>query len=117
MEEKYVYLMNAVPEICALSQQRLKEAGIESKLEDYTQNAFFGIYGASSLLGKKIIVPESKLSQAKELLNITEDQRDTFLFSKSKRLFDKTVKIIAVIFLVILISLYIYSFISTWKNF
>lgn len=102
MEEKYVYLMHASSAVCRLSQQRLKQAGIESKIEDYLQNAFFRLYGATPLLGEKVTVPKSKLAEAKELLNITGEENDGFSFSNSKHPLYKFVRMIIILYLLVL---------------
>lgn len=110
MEEKFVYLLNASEAECKLIQQRLKEVGINSKIDDYIQNAFSSIYGANSLIGKKIIIPESKLNEAKKILNITEEKiGKKKLFSKSKKPIYIFIRIIILLFLIVLGVLYIFS--------
>ena len=68
MQEKYVYLMHASLPVCTLTQERLREAGIDSRVGSYTASAPLEMYSAASLLGNKVTVPESKLNEAKKLL-------------------------------------------------
>lgn len=111
MKEKYVFLINASEPICKLNQQILKEAGIISRIEDYTQNAYFNIYGANSLIGKKITVPKSQLDVAKKILNISNDNNKTALIGGKKN-FRIIVKILASLFLLYIFSSIVFFIIN-----
>ena len=109
--------MHANNAICELSRQRLRDAGIDSMIEDYSDNAFFRVYGASSFMGKKILVPESKLAEARELLNIGDKNSGSLGFSPKNKPFYKIIRLITLIFLLAFIAQIIFSFIANLSIF
>jgi len=116
MAENFVYLSHGSEAECQLSQQRLQEAGIDCRIEDYEQNAYFGVYGADSLLGKKIIVPETRLAAAKELLGVTDSEKDSFYFSKSQNPLHIVARILIAAFLIVFLGLLIFSFMQNLSH-
>lgn len=111
-EDKYIFLTNASDIEVDLFCQKLKDNGIPSKIQDYNQNVVFSSYGANSIIGKRIFVPESKVDIAMDVLDLDKNKESdkNFLFSKSNRPLFKTVRVIIAIFLIILAVLYIINF-------
>lgn len=68
MEENFVFLTAVSDYEVELICQRLKEARIECLVRDANPNAWQRQYGATSLLGKEILVKAQQLTEAKELL-------------------------------------------------
>jgi hypothetical protein len=111
-KEKFVLLLHVSDIEYKLICDRLKRAGIETRVQDYSQNAWFRIYGGTSLIGKKIFVPEAKLSEARDLLrldgqSLSADKK--FYFAKSQRLLYRAVRLFIIIILLQFVIAFFYS--------
>lgn len=98
MSEKFVFLLNGDEATCRLDQQILKDNGIDSEIADYDQNVAFNVYRADSVIGKKLLVPESKLKEAKQILNI-DDKVERLGPTKSRKMVARIVKYAVIAFL------------------
>ncbi len=70
MKENFLFLTAVSDYEVELVCQRLKKAKIEYVVKDSPVNVYQRQYGATSLLGKEILVMAPQLTEAKELLNI-----------------------------------------------
>ncbi len=111
MEEKFVFLIAVSDYEVELICQGLKKARIEYLVKDATPNAWQRQYGATSLLGKEILVRTSQLTEAKELLNIENGLK---LQSQKRKIFS-ILKIPIAIYLIIFAILFCLSFYFTLR--
>lgn len=97
MEENFVFLTVVSDYEVDLVCQKLKEAGIRYLVKDYTANAWQRQYGGVGLMGKEILVRESELVRAKELLG-TKDKEPPFYHGRKENFIWKLIGGVAVIF-------------------
>jgi len=107
MEDEFVFLTSASEAECELVCQRLAGNNIKYEIKEYTEGFVFDLYGGHSPIGKRILVLNSDLERAKELLGI-KDQK----FSPSKAKVYLIFKIIAVILVIYWVSTILLSFIG-----
>ncbi len=113
MEENFVFLTAVSDYEVELICQRLKEARIEYLVKDATLNAWQRQYGATSLLGKEILVRAPQLTEAKELLNIENGLK---LQSQKRKIFS-ILKIPVIIYLIIFFILLALQFYFTLQSY
>ena len=71
-KERFVFLISASYPECDLICQRLRKERIEYILQEYSEAAVVTRYGAQPSIGRKILVPASKIKEAKKILGVKD---------------------------------------------